>query len=199
MGNVNTHTPFSCRGAWFWWFCAFFLMGILHCRSHPSLPLGSQDHNELTQGVSFLCLSPCFNVTRAVKPCFHFLSATECGCPMYYLPLCACMLSYFSESYSWQPMDCRLLGSSVHGSPGKNTGECCHALLQEIFLTQGSNPHFLQLLDCRWIIYHWAIREAHHLSLGLPYGINQLNMKGQKPCRSLSIRGDRRWEEAGVG
>jgi len=25
-------------------------------------------------------------------------------------------------------------------SPGKNTGVGCHALLQEIFLTQGSNP-----------------------------------------------------------
>ena len=108
MGNVNTHTPFSCQGAWFWWSCAFFLMGILHCRPHPSLSLGSQDHNELTQGV-FLCLSPCFNVNQAVKPCFHFLSAIECGCPMYYLPLCVCMLSYFNESYSWQPywtVDC---------------------------------------------------------------------------------------------
>ena len=39
------------------------------------------------------------------------------------------------------PMDCSLPGSSVHGdSPGKNTGVCCHALLQGIFPTQGSNP-----------------------------------------------------------
>ena len=38
-------------------------------------------------------------------------------------------------------MDCRLPGSSVHGdSPGKNTGVGCHALLQGIFPTQGSNP-----------------------------------------------------------
>ena len=45
------------------------------------------------------------------------------------------------------PIDCSLLGSPVHGdSPGKNTGVVCHALLQGIFLTQGSNPrlsHFL--------------------------------------------------------
>ena len=33
-------------------------------------------------------------------------------------------------------------------SPGKNTGVCCHALLQGIFLTQGSNLHLLCLL-------HW--------------------------------------------
>ena len=38
-------------------------------------------------------------------------------------------------------IDCSLPGSSVHGdSPGKNTGVGCHALLQAIFPTQGSNP-----------------------------------------------------------
>ena len=38
------------------------------------------------------------------------------------------------------PLDCSLPGSSVHGnSPGKNTGVGCHALLQGIFPTQGSN------------------------------------------------------------
>ena len=31
-------------------------------------------------------------------------------------------------------------------SPGKNTGVGCHFLLQEIFPTQGSNPHLLCLL-----------------------------------------------------
>ena len=37
------------------------------------------------------------------------------------------------------PMDCSPPGSSVHGdSPGKNTGVGCHALLQGIFPTQGS-------------------------------------------------------------
>ena len=39
------------------------------------------------------------------------------------------------------PMDCNVPGSSVHGdSPGKNIGVGCHALLQGIFPTQGSNP-----------------------------------------------------------
>ena len=46
------------------------------------------------------------------------------------------------------PMGCSLPGSSVHGdSPGKNTGMGCHALLQGIFPTQGSNPHLLCLLN----------------------------------------------------
>ena len=49
------------------------------------------------------------------------------------------------------PMDCSPPGSSVLGdSPGKNTGVSCHALLQGIFPTQGSNPCFPQ---CRWIRY----------------------------------------------
>ena len=34
--------------------------------------------------------------------------------------------------------------------PGKNTGVGCHALLQCIFLTLGSNPHLLRLL-------HWQV------------------------------------------
>ena len=45
-----------------------------------------------------------------------------------------------------------LPGSSVHGdSPEKNTGMGCHALLQGIFPTKGSNPC---LQHCRWILYH---------------------------------------------
>ena len=47
------------------------------------------------------------------------------------------------------PMDCSPPGSYVQGdSPGKNTGVGCHAFLQGIFLTQGSNPPLLCLL-------HW--------------------------------------------
>ena len=49
------------------------------------------------------------------------------------------------------PVDYSPPGSSVHGdSPGKNTGVGCHALLQGIFLTQGSNPRLLCLL-------HWQV------------------------------------------
>ena len=48
------------------------------------------------------------------------------------------------------PMDCSPPGSSVCGdSPGKNTGVGCHALLQGVFPTQGSNPG---LPHCRWIL-----------------------------------------------
>ena len=39
-------------------------------------------------------------------------------------------------------------------SPGKNAGVGCHALLQGIFLTQGSNPRLSGLMYCRWVVYH---------------------------------------------
>ena len=52
-------------------------------------------------------------------------------------------------------MDCILPGCSVHGdSPGKNTGLGCHALLQGIVPTQGSNTG---LLHCRRILSHQSI------------------------------------------
>ena len=56
------------------------------------------------------------------------------------------------------PMDCSLPGPSVHGIlQASNTGVDCHALLQGIFPTQGSN---LRLLHCRQILNHIATREA---------------------------------------
>ena len=67
------------------------------------------------------------------------------------------VLSHFSHVLLFsQPMGCS------HGqllcpwdSPGKDTGVGCHAFLQGIFLTQGSNSCLLRLL-------HW---QAHPLPL----------------------------------
>ena len=67
------------------------------------------------------------------------------------LCLCYALLCLVTHSYSTlcDHMDCSLQGSSVHqDSPGKNTGVGCHALLQGIFPTQGSNP---SLSHCRRI------------------------------------------------
>ena len=59
-------------------------------------------------------------------------------------------------------MDWSPPGSSVRGdSPGKNTGEGCHALLQWIFPTQGLNP---LLSHYRWILYclsYWGSPWIH--------------------------------------
>ena len=63
---------------------------------------------------------------------------------------CVCACPVVSDSCN--PMDCSPPGSSVIGdSLDKNTRVGCHALLQGIFPTQGSNPC---LLNCRWILYH---------------------------------------------
>ena len=62
-----------------------------------------------------------------------------------------CLVTQFCLTLS-DPMDCSLPGSSVHrDSPGKDSGVGCPALLQRIFLTQGSNPG---LPRCRQILYH---------------------------------------------
>ena len=59
-------------------------------------------------------------------------------------------------------MDCSPPGSSVPGdSPGKNTGMGCHALLQGIFPTQGSNLRFLRLL-------HWQAGSLPLVAPGKP-------------------------------
>ena len=93
------------------------------------------------------------------KPSLSFLSAC--------LKILKLMFSKFSSGFlTWHVLclvaqscptlcdhtHCSPPGSSVHGDfPGKNTGVGCHALLQEIFPTQGSNPG---LLHCRQILYY---------------------------------------------
>ena len=59
-------------------------------------------------------------------------------------------------SESLRPPDHSPPGSSVHGgSPGKNTGVGCDALLQGVLATQGWNPG---LLHCRQVPYHLSHR-----------------------------------------
>ena len=74
-----------------------------------------------------------------------YLSLFNGSMVFYYIALCAVCLVTWSCPTLCDPMDCSLPGFCVRGnSPGKNTGIGCHALLQGIFLTQGSNsglPH----------------------------------------------------------
>ena len=61
-----------------------------------------------------------------------------------------CMLCLVVQSCLalYNPVDCSLPGSSVHGdSPSKHTVVGCCALLQEIFLTQGLNLCLLNFLN----------------------------------------------------
>ena len=83
-------------------------------------------------------------------------------------------------------MDCSPPGSSVPGdSPGKNTGASCHALLQGIFPTQGSNQDY-HIAGRSFTV--WATREAQEYwtgSLSLLQGVfltQELN-QGLMHCR----------------
>ena len=79
-------------------------------------------------------------------------------------------------------MDCSPSGSSVHGgSPGKNTGVGCHALLQGIFPTQGSNP---VLQHCRWILYHLNHQGSPRILEGVayPFSLPDLGIKPGSPA-----------------
>ena len=62
-----------------------------------------------------------------------------------------CVLDAQWWSTLCDPMDCNSRLLCPWDSPGKNTGVGCHALLQGIFPSQGSN---LDLLHCRQILYH---------------------------------------------
>ena len=65
--------------------------------------------------------------------------------------VCVCLVTQSCLTLC-DPMDCSPPGTSVHGdSPGKNAWLSCHALLQQIFPTQGLNPG---LPHCRWILDH---------------------------------------------
>ena len=55
-------------------------------------------------------------------------------------------------------------------SPGKNTGVGCHALLQGIFPTKGSNPCLLCLL-------HWQVGSLPPAPPGKPLVLNIFHMK----------------------
>ena len=74
-------------------------------------------------------------------PLFFFLSLV-----FFFFFFFACVLarSFQSCLTLGDPMDCSTPGSSVPGdSPGKNTEVGCHALLQGIFPTQGSNSRLI--------------------------------------------------------
>ena len=70
------------------------------------------------------------------------------------------MLSFFSRVWLCYTMDCSPPGFSVLGIFQQEHWSRLHALLQRVFLTQGSNLNLLWLLPCRWILYRLATTET---------------------------------------
>ena len=78
-----------------------------------------------------------------------FFTTEPPGKPL--IPVCV-VLCLEAQSFPTlcDSIDCSPPGSSAQrDSPGKNTGVGCHALFQQIFPTQRSNP---SLPHCRWIL-----------------------------------------------
>ena len=95
-----------------------------------------------------------------------------------------CLISQLCPTLC-NPMDCSLPGSSVHGdSPGKTTGVGCHALLQGIFLTQGSNPG---LSHCRWILYHLSHQGSPRILEWVAYPFSRESSRARSQTRVSCI------------
>ena len=101
---------------------------------------------------------------------------------------CVCAKSLHSYPTLCNPINYGLQGSSVHGdSPGKNTEVGYHALLQEIFPNQCSNP---DLSHCRQILYclsHQGNQSTGGGSLPLLQGIFPIHesIQGLLHCRQI--------------
>ena len=80
------------------------------------------------------------------------------------LPSILCVLNHFSHVGLFATL-WTVAHQAQWDFPGRNTGMGCHSLLQGIFLIQGSKLYLPQLLYCRWILDHWATREAPNLAL----------------------------------
>ena len=107
------------------------------------------------------------------------------------LVVSVCMWSHFSCVWLcatlWTIQPARLLCPWY--SPGKNTWVDCHALLQGIFLTQGSELHLLKLLNC-WLD---SLPLSHQ---GRPcYSYSQIqNLEGFHVYVYKQTKRDNKWE-----
>ena len=87
-------------------------------------------------------------------------------------------------------MNCSLPDFSVHrDSPGKNTGVGCHALLQGIFPTQGSNPglciagKFFTVWGTREALVKWETLQTEPCSQGSREEARVHSNEEAGPCR----------------
>ena len=96
------------------------------------------------------------------RVCVHaHMCADTCVWMCVHVRVCAQSLSRVQLSATPWTVACQLL--CPWDSPGKNTGVACHALLQGIFPTQGSNPG---LPHCRQILYHLS-RPGKPMNIGV--------------------------------
>ena len=112
-----------------------------------------------------LCKRPGSPKVLEILIVFHSENTSELHIPCENVACCCCCLVALVVSYSVRPcglQPARLL--CPWDFLAKNTRVGCHALLQEIFLTQELSP---SLLHCRQILYHRDTRDVQECRLGL--------------------------------
>ena len=117
-----------------------------------------------------------------------------CGCKpcMYIFPLyfsCAvlCLVAQSCLTLC-DAVNCSPRGSSVHGdSPCKKTGVGCHAFLQRIFPTQGSNPG---LSHCRWILHCLSHQGSPRILEWVAYPFSRGSSRPRNGTRVSYITGE---------
>ena len=78
---------------------------------------------------------------------------------------------------------------------GKNTGVGCHFLLQGIFLTEGSNLHFLCLLHCRQILYPLSHQGSPQMSRTQSKSFHIENHENLSLREKMALNGHQHWDD----
>ena len=150
------HTPW-CKPDQYFPECNFFFSKNMQPKLHPFM---------WPKHTSYVGCPVCYNIF------FSFLSSSPPSLLPFLLSFLLCFLPFFpieNENVSRSVVSDSLPPHGLQptgplcpwNSPGKNTGEGCHALLQGIFPIQGPNPG---LLHCRQILYHLSCQGSHFLS-----------------------------------
>ena len=122
---------------------------------------------------------------------YRVLDRVPCALSMsllviYFIHVCA---SYSFVSDSLWPPDYSCQAPLLRNFPAKNTGVGCHAHLQGIFPTQGSNP---SLPHCRCILYHLSHERSPHFihsSVYISISVSQFIPSPLSPSSNELIKG----------
>ena len=140
----NSPVQMSCFYGRTWWFCQFWGLSLI---LFPPLAAWKACFTYTCP-----CSSEVWSHTQRIAQRQEHPSVDHMGC----FKTC-CLVTQLCPTQPHGLEPARLL--CPWESPGKNTGVGCHFLLQEIFLTQGSNLHILPG-QADSLLSHQASREA---------------------------------------
>ena len=122
------------------------------CRSLKLIHLFNRNFKSIEQQCP-ISSSPQAMATTILLSAYEFDHFRYCVCVCVSVCVCVCVLVAQSRLTLYDPMDCSLPGSSVHGIlQAKNSRVGCHFLLQGIFLIPYITEIMQYLSFCSWII-----------------------------------------------